>query len=101
MEDRIKQLELKITELENKLKDMGASGGGGASGIDPEDLKTYQKVSAQICSSVCSTVCSVCVACLVCRVCRICNVCINECSCGPCIQYGSGIGGGGGFGGFM
>src|SRR5436305_12502855 len=93
MEDRIKQLELKITELENKLKGMGATGGA-PSTLDPEELKTYQKVSAQlpqVCStcSVCS-VCHVCITCIVCRVCKVCNVCINECSCGPCIQYSPG-----------
>jgi hypothetical protein len=106
MEDRIQKLELRITELENKLKEAGTS--AGSPSIDPEEFKTYQKVSAQINPAICScrvcSTCSVCITCrvcTVCSVCRVCNVCINECSCGPCGGILQGGGGSGGFGGFM
>jgi hypothetical protein len=98
MEDRIQKLELRITELENKLKEAGAS--AGPPSIDPEDFKTYQKVSAQI--NPLSYSCSICiVTCRICTVCRVCNICINECSCGPCGGFLQGGGGGAGFGGFL
>lgn len=102
MDDRIQKLELKITELENKLKGMGTTGGGSSS-IDPEEFKTYQKVSAQLTPQICSvcSTCSVCVVCVVCRVCRVCQVCIQECSCGPCIMSQGGGFSDAGFGGFM
>ncbi len=100
MEDRIKKLELKITELENKLKEMGAAQ---APAIDPEDMKTYQKVSNQL--KACSIACAICQP-------KICWPCIPHCicpcgpgfcqpcvcTCGPCIASGSS---GGGFSGFM
>jgi hypothetical protein len=98
MSDKIQELELKIVQLENQLKELV-----GPKEIDPEDLKTWRKVSGQLgidpdlvggineCKPVpfvcrvcriCTT-CFVCTTCIVCRVCRICNVCY-ECSCGPC-----------------
>ena len=96
MEDQIQKLELKITELENKLKELSA---GHPSAIDPEELKTYQKVHSQLSPIICN-----CYHCFVCYVCRVCHVCINECSCGPCgacIQYSPTQSAGAGFGGFM
>lgn len=97
MEDRIKRLELRITELENKLKQAAPAA---QPSIDPEDLKTYQKVEAQLGQ----------IACYVCRpyICRPCwpPLCICPCGpgacyqCGPCIAYAGGAGGSG-FGGFM
>ena len=102
MQEKINQLELKVTELENKLKEMG----GTSPQIDPEEMKTFHKVNAQlgqfacrICSSCHS--CFTCSVCRVCHVCRVCNFCIHECSCGPCIQTQGGNFGGSAFGGFM
>ena len=98
MEDKIQKLELKITELENKLKELGASS---APEIDPEDMKIYKKVSDQLSAgkyypcSICTTICSIC------KVCKICTICINECTCGPCIQYTPGGTQGEGFSNFM
>jgi hypothetical protein len=80
MSDDIKKLELRITELENQLK----SASGAASQIDPEDLKTYQKVSQQLGLSQ-SLRPTICIACYHCYVCVHVCVCINECVCGPCI----------------
>ena len=107
MSEEIKKLELRIEELENQLRNVGSQTGD----IDPEKMKIYEEVSAQlgdpklaICSvcqpctlcqpcTVCRT-CTVCRVCKVCQVCQVCHVCINECSCGPCIMgsssYGSG-----------
>lgn len=79
MSDDIKKLELRITELENQLK----SASGAASQIDPEDLKTYHKVSQQLglSQSLRPTICIACYQCFVCI-----HVC-TECVCGPCIMY--------------
>ena len=100
MDDQIQKLELKITELENKLKELSASHGS-ASAIDPEELKTYQKVHAQLSPIICN--CIQCYHCYVCLVCRVCHVCINECTCGPCActQFSPTQSGGAGFSGFM
>ncbi len=98
MEDKIQKLELKITELENKLKEMGASS---APSIDPEDMKIYKKVSEQLGAkqlypcTICTTVC------VICKVCKICTICINECTCGPCIQFTPSGTEGEGFSNFM
>lgn len=78
MDNNLKKLELRITELENKLKEQ-------------ENLANAPGVSAAVCSvcrtcSVCQvcSVCSVCSICQVCSVCNVCFVCNNECICGPC-----------------
>jgi nitrate reductase beta subunit len=97
MEDQLQKLELRITELENKLKQGGAA--AGSSNVDPEELKTYQKVSAQLLQ----------ITCYICRVCWHCwpPLCICPCGpgyhctpCGPCIQSG-GAAGSAGFSDFM
>jgi hypothetical protein len=100
MNEEIQKLELRITELENKLK---TSQQGAQANIDPEDLKTYHKVSQQLGISGCINECqpsvpiSVCYHCIVCHICHVCYRCINECICGPCVAcYGSGGGLGGG-----
>ncbi len=61
MEDQIQKLELKITELENKLKELGAKG---ASEIDPEELKVYHKVSSQLSPIICTCYQCLCLPCL-------------------------------------
>jgi hypothetical protein len=97
-EDRIQKLELKITELENKLKEKGAAAAAAPSNISPEDLMIYQKVSTQL------GVCHVCHP-------RLCwpPLCIcpcgpgfpcYPCACGPCIKS-SGQTGNSGFSDFM
>lgn len=95
MEDRIKKLELRITELENKLKEAGTA--AGSSEIDPEEFKTYQKVSDQL---------RICIPCRP-RICWPCWPCLCPCGpgwpctpCGPCIQSGGGAGNAG-FSDFM
>lgn len=100
MED-IKKLELRITELENQLK----TASGTAANVDPEELKTFHKVSQQLgiggCINECQTshcfVCTVCHHCTTCFHCITCFHCYkcNECICGPCIiNHGSAMGGG-------
>jgi hypothetical protein len=93
-EDRIQKLELKITELENKLKEKGSASAAAPSSISPEDLMIYQKVSTQL------------GVCIVCRVCWP-PLCICPCGpgfpcypCGPCIKS-SGQTGNSGFSDFM
>jgi len=104
MADKMRELELKIVELESRLKQLSGPD------IDPEEMKTWRKVSSQLgfepdqvcgvneCKPAVCRVCNVCRVCggicrvcNVCRVCRVCDVCY-ECSCGPCNV--------GGFGGF-
>lgn len=100
MDEDIKKLELRITELENQLK----AAGGAKANIDPEELKTFQKVSQQLgiggCINECQpSICSVCYHCYHCYNCIrcICVIC-NECICGPCILNQGGTMGGGRFG---
>ena len=90
MDDRIEKLELKITELENKLKQVGAAQ---PSGIDPEELKTYHKVSSQLglqkpCAICQPQICRPCIPLCLCP-CGpgFCQPCV--CTCGPCVQSGS------------
>jgi hypothetical protein len=98
MEDQIKQLELRITELENKLKQPGTT--NSSQTIDPEEFKTYQKVSAQLGQIVCQ-ICQP-------HFCRVCwpPLCICPCGpgfcspCGPCIQS-TGSSGSAAFSNFM
>jgi hypothetical protein len=94
MDENIKKLELRITELENQLK----ATGGAKANIDPEELKTFQKVSQQLGMGGCINECqpSICVACYHCFNCYhcICTRCNTECICGPCIlNQGSSLGG--------
>ena len=100
MEQQIKKLELRITELENQLKQAGV--GTAQANIDPKDMEIFKKVSSQLgfdpepcgineCQpvSVCRR-CILCKTCSLCVVCRVCKVCIFECSCGPC-NFGGGV----------
>ena len=97
MNEDIQKLELRITELENKLKSAQPSA---QANIDPEDLKTYHKVSQQLGVSGCISECkpvtpiSFCYHCISCHTCLVCYRCINECICGPC-SVCIGVGGGG------
>ena len=98
MEKELKALELRVTELENQLKNQGIA--GASAEVDPEEMKVFQKVMGQMSKAqaispcltcrTCTTctVCRVCTVCVTCRVCKVCTVCINECSCGPCIMGG-------------
>lgn len=81
MDDELKKLQLKVTELENQLKAMGSR-----SNIDPEDFKTFQKVSQQLGLTGCINECQplICHGCYTCYTCFTCFRCINECICGPC-----------------
>lgn len=105
MPDDIKKLEMRITELENQLKQYQAP--AAVPDISAEELKAYQKVSSALSGfddwgggiNECRPI-SVCRVCTVCRVCRICRPCINECVCGPCSICGISSGGGTRFQGF-
>ena len=71
MDENIKKLELRITELENQLK----AAGGAKANIDPEEFKTFQKVSQQMglgggCINECQP--SICIACYHCYSCYHC-----------------------------
>jgi hypothetical protein len=80
MSDEIQKLQLKVTELENQLKTLS----GGRQQVDPEEYKTYQKVSQQLGLSSCISECAVCITCFHCYQCLTCARCITECTCGPC-----------------
>ncbi len=101
MSEDIKKMELRITELENQLKNAGAQNAN----VDPEEMKVFQKVSAQLGVSGCINECQPlrCVACHVCSTCYHCYHCFhclcNECICGPCILNKPGAFGGTRFGG--
>jgi hypothetical protein len=91
MADEIQKLQLKVTELENQLKALS----GGRQQVDPEEYKTYQKVSQQLGLSGCISECAQCISCshcYQCYQCLTCARCITECTCGPCIMTGSGGG---------
>lgn len=87
MTDEIQKLQLKITELENQLKSLSTK-----ANVDPEEFKTFQKVSQQLGISGCINECtptSCIISCFVCNHCYHCYKpciipCINECTCGPC-----------------
>ncbi|HWJ30312.1 MAG TPA: hypothetical protein VNS32_27505 [Flavisolibacter sp.] len=98
MNEDIQKLELRITELENKLKSVGG-GGQSAGNIDPEDMKVYQRVSQQLgmggCINECQPLrCFACHSCNACITCIACLRCNTECVCGPCnlcvIGFGTG-----------
>ncbi|HWK03527.1 MAG TPA: hypothetical protein VNS58_07840 [Puia sp.] len=80
MADEIQKLQLKVTELENQLKALSA----GRQQVDPEEYKTYQKVSQQLGLSGCISECAQCISCYHCYQCFTCARCITECTCGPC-----------------
>ena len=94
MADKTQDLELRIVQLENQIKELT-----GTKDIDPEDYKTWKKVNTQLGfdTEVCGIneckpipICRVCKVCNICRVCRICDVCY-ECSCGPCSIVSTGM----------
>ncbi len=103
MAEEVKKLELRIKELENKLKEF--QGAAAPEELTKEEIAAYRKVSSALSSfsewecgiNECRPI-GICRICS-CRVCRVCRVCINECVCGPCNICGMG-GGGGGFSGF-
>lgn len=87
MGDDIQQLQLKVTELENQLKTLMA----GRQQVDPEDYKTYQKVSQQLgISAGCISECAQCISCFHCYNCVVsclkCNTECTGCGCG-CLVY--------------
>ena len=97
MNEDIQKLELRITELENQLKSASTAK------VDPEELKTFHKVSQQLgisgCINECQpSICVICYACYHCYNCLVCYRCITECT--PCI-LNSGFGAGGGRVGYL
>lgn len=104
MAEDVKKLELRIKELENKLKDFQVA--AAPEELTKEDMAAFRKVSSTLAAfddfgcgiNECKPI-GICRVCSVCRVCRICRICINECTCGPCDICRIG-GGGGGFSGF-
>lgn len=97
----VKDLELRITQLENQLKNFQEAATPQA--LSKEEIAAYHKVSSVLAGfddwgcgiNECRPIVRVCV-CGGVRACRVCRVCINECVCGPC-SFG---GAGGGFTGF-
>ena len=104
MGEDVKKLELRIKELENKLKEF--QGAAAPEELTKEEIAAYRKVSSALASfndwecgiNECKPI-GICRVCSVCRVCRICRICINECTCGPCNICRIG-GSGGGFSDF-
>ena len=103
MAEDIKKLELRIKELENKLKEYQAA--AAPEELTTEDIAAYRKVSSALAFNdwecginECKPI-GICRVCSICRVCRICRICINECTCGPCNICRIG-GSGGGFSDF-
>ena len=102
-EDRIKDLEAKVAELERRLQLPTRMA---AADLTPEDLRAYQKVRDVVAADW-GEFCGIndCFRCIVVRcgsgpVVRCVVRCINECVCGPCNVGPYGGGSGGGFGGF-
>jgi hypothetical protein len=107
----IKRLEMRISELENQLKQYQSGSGSGQAmpEISSEEMRAFMKVGSALgafddwgcgvneCRPV--SICRICRVCQICRICRICRPCINECVCGPC-NVGGGMSAGGfqGFG---
>ena len=104
MAEDVKKLELRIRELENKLKDFQTA--AEPQELTKEEIAAFRKVSSALASfedwecgiNECRPI-GICRGCRICRSCRICRICINECTCGPCDICRMG-GGGGGFSGF-
>jgi len=78
MSDEIQKLQLKVTELENQLKTLSVA----RQQVDPEEYKTYQKVTQQLGLSTCISECAVCITCYHCYHCIACIRCI---ACDVCI----------------
>lgn len=102
MADDVKKLEMRITELENKLKARQAPD------ISSDDVKAYLKVRdvlhdpERMCGINDCQPCVIqqCIQGCVAQCIQPCIVrCINECTCGPCAGGGFSGGGGGRFGG--
>jgi hypothetical protein len=90
-------LELRITQLENRLEQLL---GRQAPDVSPEDLATFKRVRQALGEGTCGiNECQPCIIqlcrtlCSVCVVCRVCQLCIFECSCGPCGGFATGGGG--------
>ena len=100
MAEDTKRLELRITELENTIKQLVEA--RRAVDLSAAELQAYVKVKAALepdfCGpNDCMVFCFRPSRCIV-RCLRCITVCINECTCGPCNVGGGGFGGGG-FGG--
>ena len=95
-------LEARITELENRLKQLQQPQ---SAQLSHEDIQTYMKVrdALGIDPSGCLSECTRCIRCISCLRCISCSHCIQpciyECTCGPCIAAGGLAGGGLRFGG--
>ena len=102
-ESDIKQLELRIKELEDQLKQLRAT--HEAVNISAEEVKAYRKVRDVLALDP-DTECGIneCSRCIINRCINRCIVnrcivrCIFECTCGPCNLGDFTIGGGGRFG---
>jgi hypothetical protein len=93
--DDTKKLEMRITELENSIKQLVEA--RQAVDVSASELQAYLKVKGALepdfCGpNDCMVLCLRCVRCVRCI--RCITFCINECTCGPCIS-GGGVGGGG------
>ena len=96
MADDLKQLQMKITELENTVKQLTEA--RRAVDLSASELQAYLKVKnalePEFCGpNDCMTLCIRCIRCIRCLRCIV--FCINECTCGPCNIGGGGVGGGG------
>jgi|SRR5829696_5713558 len=104
MSEDVKKLELRIRELENKLKEFQTT--AAPEELTKEEIAAYRKVSSALSAlddwgcgiNECKPI-GICRICSGCRICRICRTCINECTCGPCNICRMG-GSGGGFSDF-
>jgi hypothetical protein len=103
MEERIKELEARIAELEKKHEGTPRMT---AANLSPEDIQAFHKVRDVIAADW-GDFCGVndCFRCIPVARCggpvlRCIARCINECVCGPCSAGPFGAGGGGNFGGF-
>jgi hypothetical protein len=97
----LKNLELRIAELEKKLGSMTRR--STPANISEEEVKAYQKVRDVLAADY-GDFCGIndCFRCGInncihlCKLCNLCHFCINECNCGPCSGYSyGGISGGG------
>jgi hypothetical protein len=92
-EDKMKNLEIRIQELENELKGLRASRRE-LQDISADELRAYFKVKdtlvadwGEFCGINDCMVCRICSVqpCRVCvAICQVCQVCDVECTCGPC-----------------
>lgn len=119
-------LEMRIVELENQIKQLRGEPGGAqtqaavcvACRVCYVCYPCYPCVPCDICgpcimsrpqtleadtaaggASASASLCTACTVCRTCRACTICTICINECICGPCNIFGGAVGGAGRFGG--